>query len=281
MLVAMRKKSLKLIVFAILLGASATATTQVQKKEILEEYPNITDTSALGLKIAQDADARDKGFKDSTVNYEMTLISRNGSKNVRLVRSKSLEVPEDGDKSISIFDNPKDVKGTVFLTHSHKSGDDDQWLYLPALKRVKRISSSNKSGPFMGSEFAYEDLASQEVEKYTYNYLRKESCGDLLCYVIEYVPVDKKSGYSKQIVWLDTKELRSQKIDYYDKKKSLLKTLTFSNYHLYLDKHWRPHTMHMVNKQNKKQTILAWSDFKFKTGLREMDFTSTKISRLK
>ncbi|HIN59600.1 MAG TPA: outer membrane lipoprotein-sorting protein, partial [Gammaproteobacteria bacterium] len=77
---------------------------------------------------------------------------------------RSLEVAGDGDKSLTIFSYPADIKGTVFLSHTHPTRPDEQWLYLPALKRIKRISSSNKSGPFMGSEFAYEDLASQEIE---------------------------------------------------------------------------------------------------------------------
>ena len=125
-----------------------------------------------GLAIAREADRRDTGFGDSTANLLMVLRNRHGQESVRNIRVRTLEVEGDGDKSLSIFDNPKDVKGTAFLTFGHKVGDDDQWLYLPALKRVKRISSRNKSGSFMGSEFAYEDISSPEVEKYTY-YLNK------------------------------------------------------------------------------------------------------------
>ena len=97
-----------------------------------------------------------------------------------------------GDLSLVIFDTPADVKGTAFLSHTKKAGSDDQWLYLPALKRVKRIASSNQAGPFMGSEFAYEDISSQELEKYTYKYLRNEDYGGLDCFVVEYDPVDRK-----------------------------------------------------------------------------------------
>ncbi len=75
---------------------------------------------------------------------------------------------DDGDKSLFVFDEPRDVQGTAFLIHAHREDADDQWLYLPALKRVKRISSANRSGSFMGSEFAYEDMTAQEVEKFTY-----------------------------------------------------------------------------------------------------------------
>ena len=111
-----------------------------------------------GLKIAQAADARDAGFADFTANMVMTLKNRAGNTSTRIIRIKTLEGKNDGDKSLSLFDEPADVKGTAMLTFSHGLKADDQWLYLPALKRVKRINSRNKSGPFMGSEFAFEDL---------------------------------------------------------------------------------------------------------------------------
>ena len=92
-----------------------------------------------GLAIAKEADRRDEGFGDSTSNMLMILKNRHGQESIRKIRTRTLEVKGDGDKSLSIFDNPRDVKGTAFLTFSHKKGDDDQWLYLPALKRVKRL----------------------------------------------------------------------------------------------------------------------------------------------
>ena len=141
------------------------------------------------------------------------------------MKNKTLEGTTDGDKSLIIFEKPRDVKGTATLTFTHKEGSDDQWLYLPAIKRVKRISSNNKSGPFMGSEFAYEDLSSQEVEKYNYKHLRDETFDGKDCYVVERIPMDKYSGYTKQVAWIDKAEYRALKIDFYDRKKSLLKTL--------------------------------------------------------
>ena len=167
----------------------------------------------------------------------------------------------------------------MFLSFTHKSGPDDQWLYLPALKRVKRISSRNKSGPFMGSEFAYEDLSSQEVEKYTYKHLRDESFNDMDSFVIERDPADPNSGYTRQVVWIDKAEYRPQKIDYYDRKNSLLKTLTFGDYRQFLERYWRSHDMHMENHQTGKSTRLTWSDYKFKTGLTERDFDRNSLKR--
>ena len=209
----------------------------------------------------------------------MLLKNRHGGESSRYIRLRTLEVDGDGDKSMSIFDRPRDVKGTAFLSYTHKTGSDDQWLYLPALKRVKRISSRNKSGSFMGSEFAYEDISSQEVEKYTYKYVKDESCGDIECFVIERDPVDELSGYTRQVVWIDKNEYRPQKIDFYDRKNSLLKTLSYKGYQQYLGKYWRADEMYMKNHQTGKTTLLSWTNYKFATGLTKRDFDRNSLKR--
>ena len=177
-----------------------------------------------GLAISVEADRRDSGWDDSEAQMVMTLRNRQGQQSIRQVRVKNKEVDGDGDKGLSIFDQPRDVKGTAVLTWSHSLKPDDQWIFLPALKRVKRISSKNKSGPFMGSEFAYEDIASQEVDKYQHVYLRDEKANGLDCYVVERRPKYKYSGYTRQHIWIDKQHYRPQKIDYYDRKNALLKT---------------------------------------------------------
>lgn len=238
-----------------------------------------TSPEAKGLAISIEADGRDAGFVDLRVNMEMVLMNARGSESRRHLRLRTLEVPEDGDKSITIFDSPKDIRGTGLLTFSHKVGPDDQWLNLPALKRVKRISSKNKSGPFVGSEFAFEDLSSQEVEKYTYRYLRDEQCREQSCFVIERDPVDRYSGYTRQVVWIDQEHYRVYKTDYYDRKNSLLKTLTMTGYQIYGDKFWRPDSMLMVNHQTKKSTELIWTNYEFNIGLKSNDFTKNSLKR--
>ena len=107
-----------------------------------------------GLKIALETRARGKGFGNFTARQIMLLRNKQGQESRRQLRVRILEVAGDGDKSMFVFDEPRDVKGTALLIHAHRESTDDQWLYLPALKRVKRISSSNRSGSFMGSEFA-------------------------------------------------------------------------------------------------------------------------------
>jgi len=234
-----------------------------------------------GLAIAREADTRDNGFGDSSVDLLMELRNANGDKSIRYIRTKTLEVQGDGDKSISIFDRPADVKGTAMLTYTHKQDFDDQWLYLPALKRVKRISSSNKSGPFMGSEFAYEDLSSQEVEKYRYKWLRDDDYNGVKCFVIERNPVDRNSGYTREVVWLDQNEYRTLKVDFYDRKNALLKTLTLGKYQQFLGKYWRAGEMQMVNHQTGKSTMLEFTHYQFKTGLNDEDFNQNSLKRIR
>ena len=213
-----------------------------------------------GKKIAIEADKRDNGWGDNKSKSKMILKNKHGQESVRILRRNVLEVNEKGlgDKSIVVFDSPNDIKGTALLSHTKILKPDDQWLFLPAVKRVKRISSSNKSGPFVGSEFAYEDLLSQEVDKFEYKFIRKERCGDLNCFVVERYPLYENSGYSKQVIWWDSEEYRPQKIDFYDRKNSLLKTLTYLNYKKYLDKYWRADLFKMVNHQNGKSTDIIF-----------------------
>lgn len=234
-----------------------------------------------GLAISKEAKIRDLGWSDSTSNMLMLLKNKQGQESIREIKMKNLELVNDGDKSLTIFNKPADVKGTAFLSFSHPIGADDQWLYLPALKRVKRISSRNKSGPFMGSEFAFEDLSSFEVEKYTYNYLGDEKLHNVDNFVIEQFPVDENSGYTKRVVWVDKTEYRIQKIDFYDRKDSLLKTLTYLGYQQYLNKHWRPDSMLMINHQTGKSTELKWSNYAFKVGLKDRDFNKNSLKRAK
>jgi len=232
-----------------------------------------------GLALIQEADQRDTGWIDSKASMKMVLKNKQGQESERSIRIQTLEVDGDGDKSLSVFDAPKDIKGTAFLSFTHAITPDDQWLYLPALKRVKRIASANKSGPFVGSEFAYEDLSSQEVEKYTYKYLRDESLDGRDCFVIEAYPVYENSGYTRQIAWLDKEMYQPIRIDYYDRKNSELKTLRGSEWEMYLDKYWRPGRMEMTNHQTGKSTTLLWTDYEFKTGMTERDFDRNTLKR--
>ncbi|WP_422350249.1 outer membrane lipoprotein-sorting protein [Flagellimonas sp.] len=237
---------------------------------------NAQSAEERGLQIAKAAEKADEGFGSSIVELKMTLKNKNGQTSERFLTTRTLELTEDGDKSLIVFESPKDVKGTATLTFTHKIGADDQWLYLPSIKRVKRISSNNKSGPFVGSEFAYEDLSSQEVEKYAYKFLKED--GDLL--VVEQDPVDPKSGYTRRVVtYNQSKGYRLEKIEFYDRKNALLKTLVYSDYKLYKNKFWRAATFNMVNHQSNKETLLKFGEYNFGAELAEEDFTEVALKR--
>ena len=236
-----------------------------------------------GYELAARSDRSDRGFGNSEVELKMILRNKTGKEATRNLSIKTLEVPDEsvGDKSLIIFNTPRDIEGTALLSHARILEPDNQWLYLPALKRVKRISSVNKSGPFVGSEFAFEDLTSLELNKYEYKYLRSEACGDLLCDVIERYPRYEHSGYTKQITWIDQETYQVRKIEFYDRKDQLLKTLSFENYQQYEGGYWRALKMSMVNHQTGKSTDLLYSDYRFKTGLKDNDFVKAVLRRLR
>lgn len=256
----------------VLLAVFLMVTWSVLSAETAEEK---------GLSISQEAQRRDSGWSDLKATMMMVLRNSRGEESSRLLETRSLEVLGDGDKSLTIFSYPADIRGTAFLSHTHPTRPDEQWLYLPALKRIKRISSSNKSGPFMGSEFAYEDLASQEVEKYSYRYLRNVTYQGKEHFVIERYPQYKRSGYKRQLVWLDVENYRVTKIEFYDRKNSLLKVLTFHGYAQYLGRFWRANEMRMENLQTGKSTVLRWQEYTFQSGLTDRDFDRNVLKRIR
>ena len=234
-----------------------------------------------GLRIALEARERSEGFGNFTASLTMVLRTKQGEETERHLRIKILEVIDGGDKTVFIFDEPRDVRGTAFLIHTNRDESDDIWLFLPALERVKRISSSNRSGSFMGSEFAYEDITDQVIEKFTYRYLGDEPCGDLVCTVIERVPLEEDSGYSRQLIWHDTDEYRSWKVEFYDRRNELLKTLTAADYELHLERFWYAGQQTMVNHRTGKSTVMSWVDLQLGVELDERDFTRTGLKRLR
>ena len=230
-------------------------------------------------EVSKKADEVMSGFEDSKALMTMTLINASGQKRVRQMKAISLEL-EGGDKSLMEFISPSDVKGTKFLNYEHALKDDEQWLYLPALKRVKRISSKNKSGSFMGSEFSYEDLSAFNIDKYTYKKgeVKIKSIEGLDYYIVLRVPSSKTSGYTKQISLVNTKTFLTLQVDYYDRKKSLLKTAYFKDYKK-ISGVYRIGKIHMKNFQNNKDSILVWTKQSIKNSLREKDFNKRALKK--
>lgn len=241
----------------------------------------LTATSLMALtnlEIAKKADRATDGFVSSISKTKMILVNASGQKSVRDLLMKTLE-GKNGDKTISTFLSPADIKGTKVLGHEHVGRDDDQWLYLPALKRVKRIASRNKSGSFVGSEFSYEDIGNQNYQKYTYKGEPETVMfKGMKCYKGVRIPKDKNSGYTKQISWVDTKNFLIRKVEYYDRKRTLLKTAVFSAYKK-INGIWRVGKIEMKNHQNDKATILIWKKDKVKAGLSPNDFNKRVLKQ--
>ena len=138
----------------------------------------------------------------------------------------------------------------------------------------------NKSGPFVGSEFAFEDFTSLELNKYDYRFLRSEACGDLTCDVIERTPRYEHSGYTRQLTWIDQEVFQMRKVEFHDRRGDLLKTLTLNNYRNY-DGVWRSQRMAMVNHQTGKSTDFLYGDYTFDVGLDDGDFVKGRLARLR
>lgn len=241
-----------------------------------------TEAERAGFEIAARADRTDRGFTNSEVELEMVLRNAAGKESRRTLKISTLEIVDEsvGDKSLVVFDNPNDIKGTALLSHANILDPDDQWLFLPALKRVKRISSANKSGPFVGSEFAFEDFTALELNKYDYTYLRQEELAGLDTDVVERTPRYENSGYTRQVSWVDRDVYQVRKVEFYDRRGDLLKTLTLNDYRNY-DGVWRSQRMEMVNHQTGKSTDFIYGDYRFDVGLEEGDFVKGRLARLR
>ena len=277
----MNAHHIRAVLLACLLGWSAASSHGLGQDGAVPDLTGLAPEEA-GLAIFAAADYRASGYRDMQVDLEMVLRNARGVEAHRELRIRQLEVPDDGDKLLVVFDTPKPIKGTALLSYGHKIGPDDQWLYLPAIKRVKRIASRNKSGPFLSSEFAYEDLVAQELEKFRYRLLGRADLSGMPCYLVERTPVDAHSGYSRQLVWLDVVELRVQQIEYFDRRNGLLKTLAVADYARYGDGYWKAGNMQMVNHQTGKSTELRWRNYRFATGLvAERDFSTNSLRRVR
>lgn len=258
----------------------ALENQQAVEKQIahIESWQPVGDTpEEKGQSIVDEAERRGEGFGDMTATLEMIIRNARGAEARRELEVRILEL-EDGSRSLTLVQAPKDVRGTALLTHSFDHAEDQQWLFFPAVKRVKRIASTSRSGPFMGSEFSYEDFSAQASEKYHYKYLGEEKLPAendrfIDCYKIERIPRDATdSSYSRHVSWVEKKNLWLVKVEFYDHNGDHLKTLSAGDFELYEGKYWRPHELVMTNVRTEGSSILRWSDVKFGQGLTERDF---------
>lgn len=232
-----------------------------------------------GRAIAEDAQRRGEGFGDVVAEAQMRIRNGRGQEAIRSLGIRILDLPGDAGRALTVVTAPKDVKGTALLTHTDAAGESEQWLYLPSVGRVKRIASSGRSGPFMGSEFSFEDFSAQTPDKYEFRLLREEKLGADDCYVLERRARDpKQTSYGAQTVWLDKAQLRVLRVDFFDRQQRPLKQLTASGFKLYDGKYWRADRLLMRNLRTGAETELGWSKVRLRTGLTERDFDVNSLA---
>lgn len=229
--------------------------------------------------IVDEIERRVSGYESFTAGLTMTLRGEDGSERERVMEISGLEIPEGGDKTLVVFREPRDLQGTSILTVSHADAPSEQWLYLPALRRTRRIASSSHTDAFMGSEFTYEDIGSQDLRRYSYRYVRGEAIDGSDMHVLEREPLDENSGYSRQVLSVDTQEYRIRHIEYFDRDGQASKTLALDGYERYEGDQWRPARMVMQDLESGRSTILEWSDYAFRTGLEDSDFDPRRLGR--
>lgn len=213
---------------------------------------------ATGEEIALEAQRVNRGFVGERSALTLVLINAQGERTERRLSLELREDEEDENQSRIDFDWPDNVRGTVLLTHAHESGDDEQWLYLPSAKRVRRISAGHKTGAFMGSEFTYEDLTPPVLSKYTHERLADTDFEGTPCFQIERRPRGEGSGYSREVVRLDRERLVPLSIEFYDRKNELLKVAFYRDYAAFGSYH-RAGLIRMENRQTRRASELRAS----------------------
>ena len=261
-------------VIRLLLGLAVLVTSATQVGG------NVITPQQQGRAIFEAADARNSGYVDLEVELQMILRSPSGAATQRSLRISQFEVPEDGDKMLVVFETPADIRGTALLSHAHKAKEDDQWLFLPAIKRVKKVSSHNKSGSFVGSEFSYQDLSPPQLDKYTYEFIREDTLDDIPCFVVKRVSTERNYQYAEEYFWIDQEAFRVHRVDYFDHTGSQVKQLRALEFALYDERFWKARRMLMTNLRNNRSTELVWHDFEFNVGLDgTRDFSVNSLRR--
>ena len=215
---------------------------------------------------------------DMTSTLTMTLINKSGQTRVRKIKQFTKDFG-DVEKSIMFFISPADVKNTSFMNWSYDSDKpDDQWIYLPALKKVKRISSDSKSDYFMGSDFTYDDLGDRKLDADTHKLLREETIDGKECYVVESVSKDEDYMYSKTITWINKSNFVGVKKEFYDEDGELLKILSIKKVEK-ISGYWTITHSEMNNIQQDHKTIIELSDIKINTGVPASKFSVRMMMR--
>jgi outer membrane lipoprotein-sorting protein len=177
--------------------------------------------------------SRDRINADTvSTRARMVITAKNGSTTERVIDQYGKDDAQGKSRTVIVFQQPASVKGTRFLTLENASGDDDQWIFLPSLGKIRRIASSEGGSSFMGTDMSYDDLSatSRGVDEDTHTLLREEQYEGAACYVIQSVPKDTSYQYAKMLLWIDKTTLVDYKIEAYDRRGTLVKTLVSSGF---------------------------------------------------
>lgn len=230
-----------------------------------------------GRAIAAQVDASDADYVDEVVSGTLKIRASDGTTARRLFTMSTLEQRPGGDLRAVVFHEPRDLAGFVSLNHSEILKPDRQWIYLPRLNRTRRLSARDKTGSFAGSEFAYEDIVRWELERYDYRYVGAEPCeGASRCEVIENLPRYEFSGYSKLVETVNMDILQPIRIEYHDPAGRHFKTLEFFDYEQFQG-YWRARRTVMTNEITGAVSEVAWSPYRYGTGLTAADFRVERI----
>ena len=235
----------------------------------------------IGADIVRKAESNATGFSDMVNRVSMTLIDADGGVSEREMLIKIIALDDGESKTLTVFTKPVREKGIALLTHSHRSTADDQWLYLPASKRVKKVASNSVGSSFRGSEFTYEDIASQHRDHYRFDFVNTEPCGDKTCYVIDRFPEFDDSSYTKTRLYIDTEYYLVQKGEFYDLKKSLFKTMLANNYSKHKNGVWKPESIVMENHNTQEKTEIRSLELQFDVGLSEREFSKLSLRKIR
>ena len=231
-----------------------------------------------GLEVMKMVDERDDG-KTMVSESKMVLTNRQGKQRIRKTKMFKKEYGQ-GDKSLFVFLEPADVEGTAFLNWSYDelNKDDEKWLYMPALHRVRRIASSNTGDYFMGTDFTYDDMGQREPEEDTHMLLADESFENVDCWVVESKPKEDDYQYSKVIRWISKEYLLPMKAEFYDKRGRYLKKMTVSNIQK-VDGIWTAFSRLMENEQEQHTTLLEIQSVKYNQEISDRLFKVANLNR--
>ncbi|MEY3791453.1 MAG: hypothetical protein RLZ09_2289 [Pseudomonadota bacterium] len=220
-------------------------------------------------------------YADSTSDTTMTLTNKSGQQRVRKTFGTSkLDTNGIDNKRMTRFLEPTDVKGTVSLLVEHSDKDDDIWIYLPSVKKVRRLISSNKKDSFVGTDFSYGDVIGHKVKEWNHTILKEEDVDGKPCYVIESTPKDAtvktNTGYSKRIGWIQKDNFVTVKAVAYDEAGELLKEAKYSHWkEVDTVKHkWQAGILEAKNLQTGHSTVITIDQFKVNNGVKDDFFTT-------